>query len=86
MRASVASIVFAFCAIVAVHGAPVSSDSTVVARTEPWTYDADGNEVMKRGEHDFEYDAYGNEIGADGEIVEKVRKTKKVIPLHILEP
>ncbi|KUJ20946.1 uncharacterized protein LY89DRAFT_729759 [Mollisia scopiformis] len=60
MRASTASMILAFCAMVAVQGAPVSSDSAIVARDNNFEYDAAGNEIEKRGTHDFEYDADGN--------------------------
>ncbi|CZR54363.1 uncharacterized protein PAC_04247 [Phialocephala subalpina] len=69
MRATTASIILAFCAMVAVQGAPASSDSAVVARTEPWTYDSedvdsDGNEIEQDSASDpFTYDSEGNEVG-----------------------
>jgi YD repeat-containing protein len=67
MRASTASMILAFCAMLAVQAAPVSTDSAFVARgTHDFEYDADGNEIAERGTHDFEYDADGNEIAERG--------------------
>jgi len=64
MRASTASIVLAFCAMLAVQAAPASiSDS--VARSEAFEYDAQGNEIERRG--NFDYDENGNEIEKRGD-------------------
>jgi hypothetical protein len=46
MRASTASMILAFCAVVAVQAAPTSINS---------------GSVIARGTNDFEYDAQGNE-------------------------
>lgn len=78
MRSSIASIIFAFCAIVAVNGAPTNSVSALIARTDlivargedEFEYDADGNEIEK-SDNSFQYDAEGNEIDAAGNVVER---------------
>jgi len=69
MRSSTASIILAFCAILAVQAAPlpVNAGTSIVSRgTTDFEYDADGNEIESRGTSDFEYDADGNEIEARG--------------------
>lgn len=62
MRSSTASLILAFCAMVAVQAAPVSIGSVVARGTSDFEYDAAGNEIEKRGSSDFEYDAAGNEV------------------------
>jgi len=66
MRSSTASMILAFCAMVAVQAAPitVNGGTAVIARGD-FEYDAEGNEILKRG--DFEYDAEGNEIMKRGD-------------------
>jgi len=52
MRSSTASIILAFCAMLAVQAAPTGlGAASVIARD--FTYDAEGNEIEKR---DFEYE------------------------------
>jgi hypothetical protein len=57
MRSSTASIILAFCAMLAVQAAPTSGANAMVARD--FNYDSNGNEIEKR---DFSYDSEGNEI------------------------
>lgn len=47
MRSSTASMILAFCAMLAVQAAPTSVNS--------------GSAIIARGTSDFEYDAQGNE-------------------------
>jgi len=69
MRSSTASIIIAFCAMLAVQAAPlpVNVGTSIASRgTADFEYDADGNEIEERGTSDFEYDAEGNEIEKRG--------------------
>jgi YD repeat-containing protein len=83
MRSSTASMILAFCAMLAVQSAPLNSGSAMISRSEAFTYDAEGNEIEKRGS--FEYDAEGNEIekrsdfeyDAEGNEIEKRDPKKK---------
>jgi hypothetical protein len=56
MRSSTASIILAFCAMLAVQAAPTNMNSgTAIARgTNDFDYDAAGNEIETRGTNDFE--------------------------------
>ena len=70
MRASTASMILAFCAMLAVQAAPSTTDfeydaaGNEIEKRGNWEYDAAGNEIEKRGA--FEYDAEGNEIEKRG--------------------
>jgi len=70
MRASTASMILAFCAMLAVQAAPSTTDfeydaaGNEIEKRGNWEYDAAGNEIEKRDS--FEYDAAGNEIEKRG--------------------
>ena len=80
MRASTASMILAFCAMLAVQATPsdfqYDSAGNEIERRGDFEYDAAGNEIERRG--DFEYDAQGNEI----EKREPKKKPKKVSYFH----
>jgi hypothetical protein len=80
MRASTASMILAFCAMLAVQATPSEFQydfaGNEIERRGDFEYDAAGNEIEKRG--NWEYDAQGNEI----EKREPKKKAKKVSYFH----
>jgi hypothetical protein len=80
MRASTASMIFAFCAMLAVQATPsdfqYDSAGNEIEKRDSWVYDAEGNEIEKRDS--WVYDAEGNEI----EKREPKKKAKKVSCFH----
>jgi YD repeat-containing protein len=95
MRASTASMILAFCAMLAVQATPsdfqYDSAGNEIERRGDFEYDAAGNEIEKRS--NWEYDAAGNEIekrgnweyDAQGNEIEKrdpKKKAKKVSYFH----
>jgi hypothetical protein len=95
MRASIASMILAFCAMLAVQATPsdfqYDSAGNEIEQRGNWEYDSAGNEVEKRG--NWEYDAAGNEIekrgnweyDAQGNEIERrepKKKAKKVYHFH----
>jgi hypothetical protein len=80
MRASTASMILAFCAMLAVQATPsdfqYDSAGNEIEQRGDFEYDAAGNEIEKRG--NWEYDAQGNE----SEKREPKKKAKKVSYFH----
>jgi hypothetical protein len=64
MRSSTASLILAFCAMLAVQAAPTTNlQRSVVSRgSHDFEYTEAGDEVEKRGTHDFEYTESDDEI------------------------
>jgi uncharacterized protein RhaS with RHS repeats len=89
MRVSTASMILAFCAMLAAQATPSTTDfeydaaGNEIEKRGNWEYDAAGNEIEKRG--NWEYDAQGNEIekrgafeyDAEGNEIEKREPKKK---------
>lgn len=67
MRSSTASLILAFCAMLAVQAAPVDTTTNVARSVSGIEARADFGIVAR----DNDYDAEGNEIDANGNLIER---------------